>query len=170
MLLITAIATIGAAAFFFAELATAPMRTRRNLVHRAANYGRIRTITGREMPRFRERAFAPFVTKMARLMLRVNPRSTTEAAAARLMAAGMRKTSPTGFIASKGILALGLAFFGLLLGTATAPKYALPLLFLFGVLGFAAPGIYVNSRAKRRQAAVAAELPDARVHHNRGGF
>jgi tight adherence protein C len=161
MLLITAIATIGAAAFFFAELATAPMRTRRNLVHRAANYGRIRTITGREMPRFRERAFAPFVTKMARLMLRVNPRSTTEAAAARLMAAGMRKTSPTGFIASKGILALGLAFFGLLLGTATAPKYALPLLFLFGVLGFAAPGIYVNSRARRRQAAVAAELPDA---------
>jgi tight adherence protein C len=161
MLLITALATIGAAAFFFAELATAPMRTRRNLVHRAANYGRIRTITGREMPRFRERAFAPFVTKMARLMLRVNPRSTTEAAAARLMAAGMRKTSPTGFIASKGILALGLAFFGLLLGTATAPKYALPLLFLFGVLGFAGPGLYVNSRARRRQAAVAAELPDA---------
>jgi tight adherence protein C len=161
MLLITAIATIGAAAFFFAELATAPMRTRRNLVHRAANYGRIRTITGREMPRFRERAFAPFVTKMARLMLRVNPRSTTEAAAARLMAAGMRKTSPTGFIASKGILALGLAFFGLLLGTATAPKYALPLLFLFGVLGFAGPGLYVNSRARRRQAAVAAVLPDA---------
>jgi tight adherence protein C len=161
MLLIIAIATIGAAAFFFAELATAPMRTRRNLVHRAANYGRIRTITGREMPRFRERAFAPFVTKMARLMLRVNPRSTTEAAAARLMAAGMRKTSPTGFIASKGILAIGLAFFGLLLGTATAPKYALPLLLLFGVLGFAAPGIYVNGRAKRRQAAVAAELPDA---------
>jgi tight adherence protein C len=161
MLLIIAIATIGAAAFFFAELATAPMRTRRNLVHRAANYGRIRTITGREMPRFRERAFGPFVTKMARLMLRVNPRSTTEAAAGRLMAAGMRKTSPTGFIASKGILAIGGAFFGLLLGTATAPKYALPLLFLFGVMGFAAPGIYVNSRAKRRQAAVAAELPDA---------
>jgi tight adherence protein C len=161
MLLITAIATIGAAAFFFAELATAPMRSRRNLVHRAANYGRTRTITGRELPRFRERAFAPFVTKMARLMLRVNPRSTTEAAAARLMAAGMRKTSPTGFIASKGILAIGLAFFGLLLGTATAPKYALPLLLLFGVLGFAGPGIYVNSRAKRRQAAVAAELPDA---------
>jgi tight adherence protein C len=161
MLLIIAIATIGAAAFFFAELATAPMRTRRNLVHRAANYGRIRTITGREMPRFRERAFTPFISKMARLMLRVNPRSTTEAAAGRLMAAGMRKTSPTGFIASKGILAIGGAFFGLVLGTALAPKYALPLLFFGGVFGFAAPGIYVSSRARRRQAAVAAELPDA---------
>ena len=161
MLLIIAIATIGAAAFFFAEVATAPMRARRNLVHRAANYGRIRTITGREMPRFRERAFAPFVAKMARLMLRVNPKATTEAAAARLMAAGMRKTSPTGFIASKGILALGGGLFGLLLGTTMAPKYALVMLFFFGVFGFAAPGVYVTSRARRRQAAVAAELPDA---------
>ena len=161
MLLMIAIATIGAAAFFFAELATAPMRTRRNLVHRAANYGRTRTITGREMPRFRERAFAPFVTKMARIMLRVNPKSTTEAAAARLMAAGMRKTSPMGFIASKGILAIGGAFGGLLLGTAFAPKYALLLLLFLGVLGFAAPSMYVSARARRRQAAVAAELPDA---------
>jgi tight adherence protein C len=161
MLLIVAIAAIGAAVFCFAELATAPMRTRRNLVHRAANYGRIRTITGKEMPRFRERAFAPFMTKMAQVMLRVNPKSTTEAAAAKLMAAGMRKTSPTGFIASKGIFAIGGAVAGLLLGTVFAPKYVLLLFLFMGVAGFAAPGIYVNSRARRRQAAVAAELPDA---------
>jgi tight adherence protein C len=160
MLLIIAIATIGAAAFCFAELASAPMRTRRNLVHRAANYGRVRTISDREMPRFRERAFAPFVTKMAQLMLRVNPKSTTEAAAAKLMAAGMRKTSPMGFIASKGIGAIAGAIAGLLIG-AVVPKYALLLFLFLGVLGFAAPGLYVNSRAKRRQAAVAAELPDA---------
>jgi tight adherence protein C len=161
MLLILAVATIGAAVFCFAELATAPVRTRRNLVHRAANYGRIRTITGKEMPRFRERAFAPFMTKMAQVMLRVNPKSTTEVAAAKLMAAGMRKTSPTGFIASKGIFAIGGAFAGLLLGTAFAPKYVFLLLLFMGIAGFAAPGIYVNSRARRRQAAVAAELPDA---------
>ena len=36
MLLILAIAAIGGAAFYLAELATSPMRTRRNLVHRAA--------------------------------------------------------------------------------------------------------------------------------------
>jgi tight adherence protein C len=161
MLLILAVAAIGAAIFAFAELATAPVRTRRNLVHRAANYGRARTITGKEMPRFRERAFAPFMTKMAQFMLRVNPKSTTEAAAAKLMAAGMRKTSPTGFIASKGILAIGGGLFGLLVGGMLAPKYALMLLFFGGVAGFAAPGIYVNGRARRRQAAVAAELPDA---------
>ena len=161
MLLIIAIATIGAAAFCFAELATAPIRTRRNLVHRAANYGRKRTITGKEMPRFRERAFAPFVMKMARVMLRVNPKSTTEVAAGKLMAAGMRKTSPMGFIASKGILAIGGALMGLLLGAAFAPKYTLLLFLFMGVAGFAAPGIYVNGKARKRQAAVAAELPDA---------
>src|SRR5207247_2391283 len=59
MLLIFAIAAIGGAVFFFAELATSPMRTRRNLVHRAANYGRLRTVTGKAMPRFRQRALDP---------------------------------------------------------------------------------------------------------------
>src|SRR6266511_3116772 len=145
MLLMIAIATIGAAAFFFAELASAPMRTRRNLVHRAANYGRIRTITGRELPRFRERAFAPFITKMARLMLRVNPKSTTEVAAGRLMAAGMRKTSPTAFIASKGILAIGGAFAGLLIATATAPKCALPWLFFWPRRGRTATAVRTSA-------------------------
>jgi tight adherence protein C len=161
MLLILSIATIGAAAFFFAELATSPMRTRRNLVHRAANYGRVRTATGKELPRFRERAFAPFITKVAKLMLRINPRTTLESVSARLMAAGMRKTSPTGFIASKGILAIGGFFLGLVVGGAMAPKYVLLLALFFAMTGFVGPGLYLNSRVRRRQAAVAAELPDA---------
>ena len=55
------------------------------------------------------------MTQVARLMLHVNPKASTEAVAEKLMAAGMRKTSPTGFIASKGIFALGGAFVGLLL-------------------------------------------------------
>jgi tight adherence protein C len=161
MLLILAIATIGVAAFFFAEIATSPMRTRRNLVHRAANYGRVRTITGKELPRFRERAFGPFISKVARLMLRINPRTTIESVSARLMAAGMRRTSPTGFIASKGILGIGGFFFGLVLGGAMAPKYVLLLALFFALLGFAGPGMYLTSRVRRRQVAVAADLPDA---------
>jgi tight adherence protein C len=161
MLLILAIATIGVAAFFFAEIATSPMRTRRNLVHRAANYGRVRTITGKELPRFRERAFGPFISKVARLMLRINPRTTIESVSARLMAAGMRRTSPTGFIASKGILGIGGFFFGLVLGGAMAPKYVLLLALFFALLGFAGPGTYLTSRVRRRQIAVAADLPDA---------
>jgi tight adherence protein C len=161
MLLILAIASIGAAAFFFAEVATSPMRTRRNLVHRAANYGRQRTVTGKELPRVRERAFAPFVAKMAKIMLRVNPRTPTESVAAKLMAAGMRKTSPTGFIASKGIFAIVGFFGGLILAGMFAPKYTMLSALGMTLLGFVGPGMYLNSKIRRRQAAVAAELPDA---------
>jgi tight adherence protein C len=161
MLLIIAIATIGAAAFYFAELATSPMRTRRNLVHRAANYGRIRTVTGKEIPRFRERALEPFLAKAAQLMLRVNPRTSVESVSARLMAAGMRKTSPTTIIASKGILALGGFVFGIVLGGAAAPKMAIIWGLGMGLLGFIAPSAYLNGRVQRRQSAVAQELPDA---------
>jgi tight adherence protein C len=161
MLLILSIATIGAAVFYFAEVATTPMRTRRNLVHRAANYGRVRTITGKELPRFRERALDPFVSQVAKLMLRINPRTTTDSVAAKMMAAGMRKASPTRFIAAKGIFALGGAFFGLVLGgsvsAAKAPLFAL----MLGLIGYLLPGMILNSRVQKRQSFVAAELPDA---------
>jgi tight adherence protein C len=161
MLLIFAIAAIGGAVFFFAELATSPMRTRRNLVHRAANYGRLRTVTGKEMPRFRERALDPFVGKVARLVLRVNPRLTAESVSAKLMAAGMRRTSPTTIIGAKGILLVGGGICGLVAGSASAPKYTLLLGLAFAGLGWMAPGVYLNGRVRRRQADVAAELPDA---------
>jgi len=161
MLLILSIATIGAAAFYFAEVATSPMRTRRNLVHRAANYGRVRTVTGKELPRFRERVFAPFVAQVAKLMLRINPRTTTESVAAKMMAAGMRKASPTSFIAAKGIFALGGAFFGLILGGAASPAKAPLFALLLGLMGFVLPGVVLNSRVQKRQSSVAAELPDA---------
>jgi tight adherence protein C len=154
MILTLAIAAIGGAVFFFAELATTPMRNRRNLVHRAANYGRLRTVTGKEMPRFRERALDPFVAKAARLVLRINPRMSVEAVSEKLMAAGMRRTSPTTIIGAKGIL-------GLALGSASAPKYMFLIALFFGLSGALAPGFYLNSRMKSRQLAVSAELPDA---------
>jgi tight adherence protein C len=161
LILILGIAAMGGAVFFFAELATTPMRNRRNLVHRAANYGRLRTITGKEMPRFRERALDPFVAKAARFVLRINPRMSVEAVSGKLMAAGMRRTSPTTIIGAKGILGLGGVVLGLALGSATAPKYMFLLALLFGLMGALAPGLYLNSRVKGRQVAVSAELPDA---------
>ena len=161
MLLILAIAAIGGAAFYLAELATAPMRTRRNLVHRAANYGRTRTITGKEMPRFRERAIVPLFSQVAKLMLRINPRTTTESVAAKMMAAGMRRTSPTSFIAVQGIATLAGAFFGLLIGGATRPTQAPVWALCAGALGFLLPGMWLNGKVRQRQTSVAAELPDA---------
>ncbi len=160
MLLFLAIATIGFAVYFLAELATTPMRTRRNLVHRAANYGRVK-VAGKELPKFRERVFSPLTTQVARLVLRVNPKASTNAVAMKLMAAGMRNTSPNGFIATQGILAIGCGFAGLVVFGAVSPARAPVFAILLAVLGFMGPSFYLNGRVRSRQAAVAAELPDA---------
>jgi len=160
MLLFIAIATIGFAVYFLAEVATAPMRTRRNLVHRAANYGRVKA-SGKELPKFRERVFTPLTSQVSRLVLRVNPKASTDSVAKKLMAAGMRNTSPNGFIAAQGIFAIGGGFFGLVLLGAFSPARA-PLFGIgLAVLGFMGPSFFLNSRVRSRQAAVAAELPDA---------
>ncbi len=161
MLLIIAIATIGFAVYYLAEVATAPMRTRRNLVHRAANYGRTRMVSDKQMPQFRERVILPFMTQMAKLMLKVNPRTSTDVVAAKLMAAGMRKASPTGFIAAQGVFAAGGFFFGLILFGAAAPARAPLFAIGLAVLGFIGPSMFLNGRVRARQTAVSAELPDA---------
>jgi tight adherence protein C len=160
MLLLIAVLTIGFAVYYFAEVATAPMRTRRNLVHRAASYGREKVV-GKEMPRFRERVMLPLTTQVARLMFKVNPKASSEAIAKKLMAAGMRNASPNGFIASQGIFALGGAFFGLVLFGAAKPALAPVAAVLMGVLGFMGPSFVLGSRVRRRSALVASELPDA---------
>ena len=113
------------------------------------------------MPRFRERALDPFVAKAARLVLRINPRMSVEAVSEKLMAAGMRRTSPTTIIGAKGLLGVGGVFLGLVVGSAAAPKYMFLLALFFGLMGALGPGFYLNRRVKARQAAVSAELPDA---------
>ncbi len=160
MLLIVAVATVGFAAYYLAEVATAPMRTRRNLVHRAASYGREK-VAGKEMPRFRERVMIPLTTQVARVMFKVNPKASTATVAKKLMAAGLRNASPNGFIASQGIFALAAGFFGLILFGAAKPAMAPLFGVLCGVLGFMGPSFVLNSKVRSRQAAVAAELPDA---------
>ena len=160
MLLVIAIATIGFAAYYLAEVATAPMRTRRNLVHRAANYGREK-IAGKEMPKFRERVMLPLTTQVARVMLKVNPKASSNSVAKKLMAAGLRNASPNGFIASQGIFALLAAFLGLVVFGAAKPAAAPLFAALMGVLGFMGPGFVLGAKVRSRQAAVAAELPDA---------
>jgi tight adherence protein C len=160
MLLILAVLTIGFAVYYLAEVATAPMRTRRNLVHRAANYGRVK-VTGKELPKFKERVFGPLSMNVARLILKVNPKASTDAVAKKLMAAGMRNTSANGFIAGQGIFAIGGFLVGLVLLGAASPARAPLFAVLLAVLGFMAPNFVLNSRVRSRQAAVAAELPDA---------
>jgi tight adherence protein C len=160
MLLILSIAAIGFAAYYFAEVATAPMRTRRNLVHRAANYGRTKT-GEKELPKFRERVLVPLMTQTAKLMLKINPKASGNTVSKKLIAAGMRNTSANGFIATQGLLTIGGAVFGLILGSTASPGKA-PLFMLgLGTLGYLLPTYVLNGRVRSRQASVAAELPDA---------
>jgi tight adherence protein C len=161
MLLILAIATIGAAGFFLAEVASSPMRERRNLVHRATNYGQVRTVRGNELPRFTERVLGPMLSKAARLVMRLHPKTTTQAASARLMAAGLRSTSPTAFIGIRGVLGAAGLILGLVLGGLSGGVMALLMPLLFAALGFIGPAFYVSMRASKRQELVSAELPDA---------
>jgi tight adherence protein C len=160
MLLMLAVAMVGFAAYYLAELATAPMRTRRNLVHRAANYGREKA-GGKELPKFKERVMVPLTTQVAKIMFKVNPKASTDSVAKKLMAAGLRNKSANGFIASQGIFAVVLGFVGLVLFGAAKPAMAPFFALGMGVLGFMAPNFILNSKVRSRQAAVAAELPDA---------
>jgi tight adherence protein C len=129
-------------------------------VHRAANYGREKA-GGKELPKFKERVMAPLTTQVAKIMFKVNPKASSDSVARKLMAAGMRNASPNGFIASQGIFAVALGFFGLVLFGAAKPAMAPMFALGMGVLGFMAPNFVLNSKVRSRQAAVAAELPDA---------
>jgi tight adherence protein C len=161
LLLLLAAACLGSALYFLSEFVTAPVRERRNLVTRAAQYGRMRVSHGRELPTFSERVVAPFVARASRLMLRVNPRTSLEGVNAKLMAAGMRNRSAAGFLASQFALALGGVIFGLLLMSSSPSSMSMLAILVFGAGGFIAPSFFVSTRARRRQNQVASDLPDA---------
>jgi tight adherence protein C len=159
--LFLAVICLGSAVFFLTELVTTPARERRNLLTRAAQYGQMRVSHGREMPRFRERALAPVIMRLARLMLRVNPRTTLEGVSQKLAQAGMRRTSPAGFLATKAVLAIGGLILGFLIASSTKGSTGLLAVILFAFVGFYAPTYWVSMKARRRADSVSAELPDA---------
>ena len=164
MVLALAVLLLAAAAYFAGEVVTQPSRERQNAIRRAAEYGRIRsTIAGFERLRFHERVIVPAAGSLARIVLRLNPRLTMEAIAARLLAAGMgRSVTPTMFLAAKGAAAIGLGFLGLLLGGMLGGA-TIGFLFalIFGAGGFIAPGFIVGIRIRKRRDAIRAQLPDA---------
>jgi tight adherence protein C len=161
LLLLLAIVCLGSAAYFLTELATAPVRERRNLVTRAARYGRLRVPHTRELPKFRERVLAPFVTRASKLMLKVNPKASVEGVNAKLMAAGMRQTSAAGFLAAQAALGAGGVVLGLLIMSSSPSSTGFLAILVGGAGGFIAPSFYVSTRGRRRQTQVSSDLPDA---------
>jgi tight adherence protein C len=155
---------LAAAVFLAGEAITAPGQERHRAIRRAATYGRLRvTGPGLDRVRFQERVLVPAAASLARMVLKLNPRVTVDSVAAKLLAAGMgRSISPTTFLAAKGAGALGGGFGGLVLGTALAgPSFGLLFTLMAAAFGFAAPGVVVSMKGRRRREVIKAELPDA---------
>ena len=161
MLLILAALCLSLSALCVGNIATLPARNRRARIRTAATYGNVRVSSGPERARFQERVVAPFVTTLARAMLRLNAKQNLESLSTLLMSAGMRNTSAQTFLAAKGISAGG----GILLGIAIGAFSSVTAVFVFasvlGAVGYIAPAIVVSQRAKRRQSRIVRQLPDA---------
>jgi tight adherence protein C len=95
-------------------------------------------------------------------MLRLNAKQNLESLSMLLMSAGMRNTSAQTFLAAKGIAAGAGILLGILIGAASGSAGAV-LVFasILGAIGYIAPAIVVSQRAKRRQATIVRQLPDA---------
>ena len=152
MLLVAAAICLSISVLAVANLATLPARNRRARIRSAATYGNVKVTGGPERLRFSERVIAPLVASLSRTMLRLTPKQNLESIAALLMSAGMRTTSPQAFLASKAAAATRGLVFGLLVGSASSGGYALLFGLGLGAIGYIAPGVIVNGRARRRGA------------------
>jgi tight adherence protein C len=162
MILVLGLLLLGGAVFLVGEVATLPGRQRQSSVRRAATYGRFRLPGAPPQLKFRERVIAPASTKLADLVLRLNPRVSVESVRMKLLAAGLaNKIQPKQFLALKGAAAAGGLFIGFLLGVGSSAMSAFMFALVFGAVGFFGPDFVVSARARSRKEKVRAELPDA---------
>ena len=162
MILALAIACLFGAVFLASEVVSVGARERALALRRAAHYARPRVSTGPERLKFRERVIFPAAGRLAKLTLRANPRVTVESVRLKLMAAGLgRRVTPTAFLATKAMFAIGLGFLGLLVGTAVGFMATVIFALSWGFGGFALPGIFVSMKARGRREQSRAELRDA---------
>jgi tight adherence protein C len=161
-LLILALLALAGAAYLVADTATAPARERRQLVRRAARYGKVRLPVRPGQESFHERVLAPLKSMLARWALKLSPRQNVDGIAAKLMLAGLGRTmTPQSFLAAKGGAGLGGLLLGLTLGISVGPLGTLAFAGIFATGAFLLPDFLVSSRARRRKENVRADLPDA---------
>jgi tight adherence protein C len=161
LLILLAVLFLAGAAYLFGEAATAPARDREVSVKRAANYGKFRAALGtREQP-FRTRVIEPAVERLAKLVLKIHPKTNVDSVRGKLLAAGLGRTvSPAAFLAAKAAVGIGGLVFGLAFG-AVAGGIGLLLGIALGAVGFLAPDFVVGARARKRRELLRAQLPDA---------
>jgi tight adherence protein C len=163
VLLVLVFLCVGGAVFLVGEAATYPTRLRARSVRRATDYGRVHIPRNeREVVRFRERVVGPLVSKLARIPLKLSPKTNLESVQSKLVAAGLaQRISITSFLAIKGgttvlggVLGLSLAAVGSgFLGVVLVPTLA--------AIGFIGPDFVINAKIRSRREIVRSELPDA---------
>ena len=159
MLLLLALSTLAAAAYFAFGAATYPSQQRRSVVRRAATYGKFMRTEVVDQEDFRTRALMPMRDGLARWVLKLNPKANVEAVDRKLLAAGLgTRISATTFLALKGGLTLAGLVLGFLVGSGAGA-----LLFGVGlaVVGYKGPDIFVIMKARSRKSRLRAEMPDA---------
>ncbi len=162
LVLILGLGCLVAAAYLAGELVTVAARERTASVRQASTYGQRRRRSERQTEPLRERALMPLKEKLARAVLRLNPRVTVDTVAFRLLAAGLRRrVSPMGFLASKAMLGLLGLSLGLVIGAGSGALMSLFLALLLGAVGFIGPDLAVSSRTRSRRERIRSQLPDA---------
>jgi tight adherence protein C len=161
LILALAIFCIFGAVFLLGELATAPARQRWLSVRRAATYGQHGGARA-EGESIHERLFLPLREWAAAWVLRVNPRMSIDSINLKLLAAGMGRTlTPTGFLATKGFLAVGGLMFGTIAGASVGGGARILAALCFTGAGFFAPDYFVTLKARGRRERIRSQLPDA---------
>ena len=163
MVVVLASLMLGFAVFLVGEVATAPHRRRHVALRRAATYGAARTKAPEvEIARFRDRVLGPAVERLAAVALRLNPKTSSEAIGARLIAAGLAtRISTSQFLAFKAGLALAGALCALAFGVTVSPVATVVFVPLLGALGFRLPDTFLSLRVRERRERIRSELPDA---------
>jgi tight adherence protein C len=162
-LIFLAVVFLAVAAYLIGEAATAPARERQVSVTRAANYGKIRAALGHQEQPFRDRVLGPARDRLAKIVLRIHPKTTVDGVRGRLLSAGLGRTvTPTGFLAAKAAAGFGALLFGMAFGGAVSGGLGV---FLFGAMlggvGFIAPDFIVGGKARSRRERIRTQLPDA---------
>jgi tight adherence protein C len=161
-LLVLALLCLGGAVFLLAQLLTQPAQERKRFFDQVVSYGEARRIIKVTEASAKERLVAPLIERMARIVLRLNPKASIDSVSYKLVSAGLsRRISPTSFLALKAACPLVLVVVGFMVGAVSNPLKALLIVVALGALGWIAPDFVVNSRIKSRQEAIRAQLPDA---------
>ncbi|HEV2712095.1 MAG TPA: type II secretion system F family protein [Gaiellaceae bacterium] len=162
MLLFLALLCLAGAIFLVGEIATLPSREREQSIRRASRYGFVSVASPLDVKRFRERALEPMRESVARWVLKLNPRTSTESISLKLLGAGLgRRISPVGFLAAKGGLAAGGALVGIVFGSMAGSTTGLFFTAVLAAAGFFGPDYFVSLKARSPRERIRADLPDA---------